>query len=858
MCSYVLSYPTCLRVKPSAVTGSIRRSTFLAVTCFALWLAASVSPLAHAQTNEWAWMGGSSTLPLNPPVWPYGQPGVYGSPGVADAANIPGGRVGAVSWTDSQGNFWLFGGNGFDSTHTSGYLNDLWKFNPTTRDWTWVSGSSTVPSTGQGQPGIYGALLTPAAGNTPGGRSGALGWTDAHGNLWLLGGAGYDSTGTEGELNDLWEYNIPSGQWAWMGGVSVLGPSGSVAGVYGPLGSLTSGSFPGSHNTAVTWTDNFGNLWFFGGWGDDALNRLGYMNDLWKFVPSTGQWAWMGGSSTNGGAGWSGVYGSLGTAAAGNTPGAREDSTGWFDSSGNLWLFGGYGYASTPNGDVTNGYLNDVWEFSPATNEWTWMGGSGQFPNSCASGPHWGCGAAGVYGLQGETSAANIPGSREVPVVWLNSGNVWLMGGEGYDSTGNTVYYLNDLWEFSPQANQWTWVGGPSTIGDGSDPGVYGALGTPSPENTPGGRFWGVSWTALDGSFWLEGGTGLDAKGNVGYLNDVWEYQTAIAPATLPPPTFLPPAGTYTSIQTVAISDAIAGATIYYTTDGTTPTTDSMVYTGPITVSVSETIEAYAAAGGFTPSSVSSASYIVNIPVTATPTFDPPAGTYSSSQTVTISDTPGATIYYAINAIPTTSSTPYTGPITVSTSETIEAIAVASGSTQSAVGSASYTISPISNFGNPSFTLSLSPNELTVNSGGSGVSTVTVAPLNGFNSAVSFACSGLPAGATCTFSPATVTPSGNPVNAQLTISYTALARLEHKGKPWVPGSTLALATCLLLFRRRKNWRLSAILVAVALGAGVLSGCATVVVYTIPSTSTVTVTATSGVMQQTAQLTLTAE
>ena len=80
----------------------------------------------------------------------------------------------------------------------------------------------------------------------------------------------------------------------------------------------------------------------------------------------------------------------------------------------------------------------------------------------------------------------------------------------------------------------------------------------------------------------------------------------------------------------------------------------------------------------------------------ATPTFSPAAGTYASAQSVTISDsTPSATIYYTTNGtVPTTSSTVYSGPITVSSSETIEAIATATGYSQSAVASAAYTITP--------------------------------------------------------------------------------------------------------------------------------------------------------------------
>ena len=159
-------------------------------------------------------------------------------------------------------------------------------------------------------------------------------------------------------------------------------------------------------------------------------------------------------------------------------------------------------------------------------------------------------------------------------------------------------------------------------------------------------------------------------------------------------PAFSVAAGTYTSAQTVTITDATSGAAIYYTTNGTTPTTSSTVYSGPITVSTSETLEAIAVATGYTNSAVATATYTISS-TAATPAFSVAAGTYASAQTVAISDaTSGATIYYTTNGTtPTTSSTVYSGPITVSTSETLEAIAVATGYTNSAVASAAINIS---------------------------------------------------------------------------------------------------------------------------------------------------------------------
>jgi hypothetical protein len=166
-------------------------------------------------------------------------------------------------------------------------------------------------------------------------------------------------------------------------------------------------------------------------------------------------------------------------------------------------------------------------------------------------------------------------------------------------------------------------------------------------------------------------------------------------PQTAATPTFSPAAGTYTSVQTVTISETTSGAAIYYTTNGTMPTTSSTKYTSPIFVTSTETLESIAVASGYTNSAVGSAAYTINLPQTAaTPTFSPVAGTYSSAQAVTISDTtPGTTIYYTTNGtIPSTSSTKYTVPISVASTETLEAIAVATGYANSAVASAAYTI----------------------------------------------------------------------------------------------------------------------------------------------------------------------
>ena len=76
-------------------------------------------------------------------------------------------------------------------------------------------------------------------------------------------------------------------------------------------------------------------------------------------------------------------------------------------------------------------------------------------------------------------------------------------------------------------------------------------------------------------------------------------------------PTFSPAAGTYTQAQTVSISCATGGATIYYTTNGDEPTTSSSVYSTPINVSSNTTIKAMATAEGYDNSAVATAEYTI-------------------------------------------------------------------------------------------------------------------------------------------------------------------------------------------------------------------------------------------------------
>uniref|UniRef100_A0A4Y8PWA1 Uncharacterized protein n=1 Tax=Paenibacillus athensensis TaxID=1967502 RepID=A0A4Y8PWA1_9BACL len=148
----------------------------------------------------------------------------------------------------------------------------------------------------------------------------------------------------------------------------------------------------------------------------------------------------------------------------------------------------------------------------------------------------------------------------------------------------------------------------------------------------------------------------------------------------------------------MTISTATSGADIYYTTDGSAPTTSSTKYTSGFALSQSATVKAIAVKAGMNPSAVASAAYTIQATVNkvATPVFSPGAsGAYSSPLAVTIStSTSGADIYYTTDgSAPTVASTKYTGPVSLTcAASTIKAIAVKAGMTNSDSASAAYTL----------------------------------------------------------------------------------------------------------------------------------------------------------------------
>jgi N-acetylneuraminic acid mutarotase len=434
--------------------------------------------------QNFTWVRGSNTSSIT---------GTYAGMGAPSTSANPGGRHGCATWTDASGNLWLFGGEGYSSTFPLSWLNDLWKYNPNTNQWTWVRGSN-----GPNAVGVYGTQGVASVSNEPGAREFAMYWTDAAGNFWLFGGDGFAANSTFGRLGDLWKYNPSTNQWTWMKGFNTVVQNG----IYGTLNVSNSANMPGCRYYGATWADA-NNLYLFGGRGFGASGTNGYLNDFWKYNIATNNWIWIGGSQNTF---VNGTYGTQGVASTANIPGGRGYASAWTDASGNFYLFGGLGLGASG----TQSYLNDLWKFNSTNNTWTWLHGS----NST--------GSSGSYGFKGISSPIVVPGARYGAAAWSDlQGNLWLFGGQGYDST-ITSPYLNDLFRYEPSNNRWTWMKGPKI---GNNNGNYGVMGVAAPSNLPGSRLYNDFWRDNHQTFWLFGGEGLDiSNNNYDHMNDLWGY----------------------------------------------------------------------------------------------------------------------------------------------------------------------------------------------------------------------------------------------------------------------------------------------------------------------------------------------
>lgn len=427
----------------------------------------SLSFPAGAQ-GTWTWMHGSN-LP--------NSAATFGTQFIPAPANNPPGMYKPYGWTDQQGNFWVYGG--YNSINFQTY-SDLWKFDPLSNQWTWMNGTGALNS-----PGVYGTQGVPSPLNHPGGRFRGWSWVDNSGNLWLFGGFGFDVNGNQGRLNDLWKFDVLTSEWTWVKGPNTINTPGSYGTLQVP--SLTNNPDPRDEGAAA-WTDNAGDLWFYGG-----QTSAGYFSDMWKYHIATNTWTWMSGANT---LNVLANHGTLNVQSAANTPGGRAVYARWTDSNGIFWMFGGIFSGST---------YDDMWSFDPAANQWTWRGGPS------------GLNDPGNYGNYCEANNYAPSGRTETLCTWRDScDRLWMMGG---NQNGLLNQAMNDMWFFDPAVNQFTLVGGSQAV---NQPGNFGTILVPAASNYPPSNCGSLGFTDLSGNFWLFCGL-LNPVGD--NMNAIWKYQ---------------------------------------------------------------------------------------------------------------------------------------------------------------------------------------------------------------------------------------------------------------------------------------------------------------------------------------------
>nr|WP_319374820.1 chitobiase/beta-hexosaminidase C-terminal domain-containing protein [uncultured Methanobacterium sp.] len=181
----------------------------------------------------------------------------------------------------------------------------------------------------------------------------------------------------------------------------------------------------------------------------------------------------------------------------------------------------------------------------------------------------------------------------------------------------------------------------------------------------------------------------IDPAGNQSPINT----QTYTIDTTIPTVTANITTGTFNTAQSVSLSSDDSTATIYYTLDGSTPTTSSNQYTSPIPINTTTTLKYVIIDPAGNQSPINTQTYTIDTTI-PTVTANVTTGTYNTTQTVSLtSDDNTATIYYTTNGTtPNTNSNKYTGPITINGTTTLKFVAVDIAGNHSPVQTETYII----------------------------------------------------------------------------------------------------------------------------------------------------------------------
>jgi len=265
------------------------------------------------QTNKWYFMNGNS---------------VINSLGSYTTLATPSARYDVSFAVLLNESLIAFGGIGFNASNVTGYLNDLWRYEPLSNQWFFINGNKTLNVLSS-----YSETLM------PGGRGGYSMVTLANNTVLLFGGVG-TFIATNGYTNEMWLYDPSLNIYYFVNGITTpnfLGNNSTVG-----LG------FPGSRTTSFTPFLN-GSIFLFGGYGFDTSNYYtDYLNDAWRYDPNTNLWYFLVGNES---------INTLPNFDGYNVPNGRLSPTVVLSNSSAIF-FGGR--ANFSGGEV---FINDVWIF---------------------------------------------------------------------------------------------------------------------------------------------------------------------------------------------------------------------------------------------------------------------------------------------------------------------------------------------------------------------------------------------------------------------------------------------------------------------------------------------------------------
>ncbi|VDI72492.1 Hypothetical predicted protein [Mytilus galloprovincialis] len=370
----------------------------------------------------------------------------------------PGSRAEGGLWFDDSTKSYLFGGWSYNSVSKEFALtNDLWVLDVNTFHWSILKPVSKNKPSPRYSPSICGIpsrmivifggidqdgkklhdtwiynildnsweeLMLSGNSSTsshPPGRGHQSSWCTST-KLIIFGGRNAEHKA----LHDMWSFSLVNQKWSEMES-SKKYPSNSFG--------QTIVSYPKPRSGATTFHQ--GSLYLFG--GNTAVIDSGetnidgkYANDLWSYDIGKDSWTKIGGFDN---VCHHGYYGHFQVAGKDNWPGCRVKATGWVDTNGNLWMFGGDGSDSTAESVTVfkpGRLLNDLWRYEFVFKMWSWMGGN-KYGNT-----------GGKYG---ESSSERYPGSRTGFMSFNRNHNFHhIFGGMGHDTNGQDGL-LSDLWE---------------------------------------------------------------------------------------------------------------------------------------------------------------------------------------------------------------------------------------------------------------------------------------------------------------------------------------------------------------------------------------------------------------------------